>query len=72
MPYAARMNCDGRLLRRWARRSTSPEDSVTDFGPQLFELRGALLQAPFIDRFNIEAPVTANLETGNCPFFSRR
>ena len=38
------------------------EGSVTDFSPQLFELRCALLQAPFIDRFNIEAPVTANLE----------
>ena len=40
-----------------------PGGSVTDFGSQLFELRGALLQAPFIDRFNIEAPVAANLET---------
>ncbi|MGZ3620267.1 MAG: RNA polymerase sigma factor, partial [Candidatus Binataceae bacterium] len=37
--------------------------SVTDFRPQLFELRGALLQAPFVDRFNVEAPVTANLES---------
>ena len=42
---------------------TPPGNSVTDFGPQLFELRGALLQAPFVDRFNVEAPVTANLES---------
>lgn len=45
---------------------------VAAFGlAQLFQLRGALLHAPLINRFDIEAPIAADLETWELPSFEQ-
>jgi hypothetical protein len=43
---------------------------MKDFCAQLFQLAGSLLQASFIDRLDIEAPVATNLEARQHVLFS--
>ena len=51
-------------LVSFARATTAPRLPVSVRVTQFFELGGALLHPPFVDRLNVETPIAADLETG--------